>query len=240
MTATERPSTDRPVATATMTRRRLVAAGRVAVDLGLPLVVFYALRAAGVELYWALLAGALVSAATAVVPLLRGRRLDGVAAFMTCMMVGSVLVSLVGGGTRFLLARDALLTGVAGVWFIASCWARRPLAYHFSRPLLQGRFRWPTDWDGLWDRSPRFRRMWRTSSVLFGIGTLADAAVRVLMAYTLPPDLVPALATALYLATTVVLITVTSVHYARAGVYDRNSPIYRVVDGVAGAEEPAR
>src|SRR5665811_765994 len=81
-------------------------------------------------------------------------------------------------------ARGALLTGVTGLWFIASLWGRRPLAYLFSQPLLEGRFRWPRDWDGLWDRSPRFRRMWRNSSLLWGIGTLIDAALRVVMAYT--------------------------------------------------------
>ena len=55
--------------------------------------------------------------------------------------------------------------------------------------------------------------MWRVSSVLWGVGTLADAALRVVMAYTLPVDVVPALGTALYSATAFVLIVVNNVYY---------------------------
>jgi hypothetical protein len=68
--------------------------------------------------------------------------------------------------------------------------------------------------------------MWRISSVLWGIGTLADSAVRVTMAYTLPVDLVPALGAALYAGTSAVIIVVTNVYYVTAGVYDRRSAMY--------------
>jgi uncharacterized membrane protein (DUF485 family) len=46
------------------------------------------------------------------------------------------------------------------------------------------------------------------------------------MAYTLPVDSVPALGTALYVATAVVLIVITNVYYFRAGLYDRRSALY--------------
>jgi hypothetical protein len=124
------------------------------------------------------------------------------------------------------LARDAVLTGVTGIWFIASLWARRPLAYVFTKPLLEGRLRWPRNWDALWQASPRFRRMWRISSLLYGIGTLLDALLRVMLAYTLPADTVPALSTALYAVTTLVLIVVTNLVYIYFGVHDRRSKLY--------------
>jgi intracellular septation protein A len=200
---------------------------RVAIDFGLPLAAYYGLRMAGAGVYVSLIAGSLLSATSAAVSLVRDRRLDGLAAYMTVMMLGSVGVSFLFGGTRFLLAKGALLTGVTGVWFIASAWSSRPpLAYLFSRPLLEGRFHWPDRWDELWERLPRWRRMWRISSVLFGIGSLLDAAFRVWMAYTLSPDKVPALSTALYIATSVVLIVINSVYYIVSGVYFPRSALY--------------
>ncbi len=211
------------------------AVARMAVDFGLPVAVYYGLRAGGVTIFAALLIGAGVSAIIAAVQVIRHRRLDGMASYMAVIMMGGVAVSLVAGSTQFLLAREALLTGVTGLWFIASLRSRRPLAYLFSQPLLEGRFRWPQDWDELWDRSPRFRRMWRVSSMLWGIGTLVDAVLRVVMAYTLPSDLVPALGTALYAGTSVVLIAVTSIYYAAAGIYNPTSALYRPLD-IAGAE----
>ena len=65
------------------------------------------------------------------------------------------------------------------------------------------------------------------SSVLFGIGALLDAALRVVFAYTLPPDVVPATATAMFAITSVVLIVVTNAYYLCCGVFDRRSALYR-------------
>ncbi len=79
--------------------------------------------------------------------------------------------------------------------------------------------------------------MWRVSSLLWGIGTLIDAALRVVMACTLPPDLVPALGTALYAGTSVVLIAVTTVYYAVSGIYNRTSALYPPLD-IAEAAHP--
>lgn len=203
-----------------------LAAARVAFDLVVPLALFYGLRAAGVGIYLALLAGALASGRTAVAMLVTKRKLDGIAVFVLTTMLLSVGVSLLTGSTRFLLAKEGWLTAFTGVWFLASLRASRPLAFQFSRPLLEGRLGWPPRWDLLWDRAPRFRRMWRISTIVWGLGTLLDSAARVAMAYTLPVDLVPALSTGLYAVTSVVLIAATNVYYRAAGVYDRDSALY--------------
>ena len=212
------------------------AAAQAAVELGLPVAVYYGLRAAHVDIFLALLIGSAVSAVIAAVPAIRHRRLDGMATYVTVIMVGGVAVSLLAGSTQFLLARDALLTGLTGLWFVGSLWGRRPMAYLLSRPLLEGRFRWPRDWEVLWDRSPRFRRMWRVSSVMWGVGTLVDAGLRVAMAYTLPPDRVPLLGTGLYAGTSVVLIVLTSTYYAASGVYNSSSALYPPLGVVQAAD----
>jgi len=207
--------------------RAVVLFGRVVIGLLLPLVVYYGLRELDVDVYLALLASTLVSAVPTAVSLVRRRRLNPLSAYFTAMLLGSVVVSLLAGSTQFLLAKEAVLTGVTGGWFLASAAVGRPLSYLFSRPMLEGRFRWPARWDSLWARSPRWRRMWRVSSVLFGIGALLDAVLRVVFAYTLPPDVVPATATAMFGITSVVLIVVTNAYYLCCGVFDRRSALYR-------------
>lgn len=209
-----------------MSRRK--AAG-VAADFLVPLALYYGLRAAGVAIYLTLLVSTALPAAVGAVRLLRTRRLGGLGVYTMTMMVLSTGVSLIAGSPRFLLARDAWLTGVTGLWFLASARTRRPLAYLYTRPMLERRTRAmgvPADWDTMWQRLPRFRRLWRVGSVLWGAGLLADAVARAAMAYTLPVDSVPALGTALYVATAVVLIVVTNVYYVRAGLYDRRSALY--------------
>ncbi len=208
-------------------RRLLEVAGRAAVGLAAPLLIYYLLRAAGRSVYAALLVSTLVSAIPGLVGLLRRQRVNALSAYFTTMLLGSAVVAAIAGSTQFLLAKEAVLTGVTGVWFLVSAGTDRPLSYVFSRPLLQGRLHWPDDWDGLWLRSPRWRRMWRVSSVLWGCGTLADAVLRVVFAYTLPPDAVPALATGLIAVTTVGLILVTNVLYIACGVFRPRSALYQ-------------
>ncbi|RAG85649.1 hypothetical protein DN069_10380 [Streptacidiphilus pinicola] len=202
---------------------------RFVVDFAAPTALFYVLRALGVGLYLTLVVSAVLPAGFAILRWLRSRERDGLAIYMLSMLVLSALVSLISGSPRFLLAREGWLTGVTGLWFIASVRASRPLAFHYTRPMLEGRGRLadiPGDWDELWQRIPRFRRIWKVGSVLWGVALLGDSVVRVVMAYTLPVDSVPALGTALYVATSVVLIVITNSYYIVSGLYDSRSPLY--------------
>ena len=54
---------------------------RVAVDVGLPIAAYYGLRLAGAGVYPFLIAGSLLSAASALVSLVPDRRLDGMATY---------------------------------------------------------------------------------------------------------------------------------------------------------------
>lgn len=205
----------------------------VALDFAMPVALYYVLRALGTSVYTALLVGAALSLVSAGFSMLRERRTNGVALFMAVLLLLSTVVALVGGGPRFLLARDAFVTGVAGLWFLGSCWAPRPLAYHFARAVGEGRFGWPPDWEALWASAPRFRRMWRVASVMWGVGTLLDAVLRWVLAYTLPLDVVPVVTLALYAVTTVVLFVVTNVYYVLSGALDPHSEMYAAPNAAA-------
>jgi hypothetical protein len=211
------------------TRARRAAAISMLADLLVPIGLYYGLRAAGLSIYLTLLIAAAVPAAVALIRLLRHRRVDGLAIYVLTIMLCSTGVSLITGSTRFLLAREGWLTGITGLWFLASTRVSRPLAYLYSRPLLEHRTAASGvtgDWETLWRTLPRFRRVWRVASVLWGLGLLADSVLRVMMAYTLPIDAVPALGTALYAGTSLVLIVITNVYYTVVGLYNRNSALY--------------
>jgi hypothetical protein len=202
-------------------------AARLLVGLAIPTALYYTLRALGVSIYASLVVSTLVSAAPGLWSLVRHRRFDGLSVYFSAMMLGGLGVTLLPGSTRFLLAREAVMTGVTGIWFLVSIGVAKPLAYQFTRPLMEGRLRWPDDWDGLWLRSSRFRRMWRVSSALFGLSLLADATVRVVLAYTVDPDRVPALGLALYVGTALLVNVVVNVYYVLCRVHDPRSPLRR-------------
>jgi hypothetical protein len=187
-------------------------------DIAAPIALYYGLRAAGLPSLQALAIGAVIPAASAAWVLIRRRRANMVALLVLGTIVASLIISVISHSPRFLLAKDGLLTSVWGIWFLASLRARRPAAFLFARPLLEGRRAFAVrDWDLLWDTEPRFRRIWRVSTVIWGLALLADAVIRVVMSYTLPVDVVPGLGGALYPVTFVVIQIVTNVYYQVAG-----------------------
>ncbi len=199
-------------------------------DLIAPVGMFYGLRAAVVGTYLALLASAAPPGLTAVAGLVRHRRLDRLGVVVMTMTLLSACVSLITGSPQFLLAKEGWITGLWGAWFLISLNGKRPLAFRFSRQLLEGRWtpgaragasgnRAAASWDGLWDSVPRVRRIWRICTVMWGCALLVDAAIRVAMAYTLPIGLVPALSGALWPVTFIGLQVITNIYFYRAGLW---------------------
>jgi hypothetical protein len=192
--------------------------GTMVFDIAAPIALYYGLRAAGLSSLAALAIGAVIPAASAAWVLLRQRRASMVALLVLGTMIASLIISVISHSPRFLLARDGLITSVWGIWFLASLGARRPAAFLFARPLMEGRRAFAVrDWDALWDAEPRFRRIWRVSTVILGLALLADAVIRVVLACTLPAGVVPGLGGALYPVTFVVIQIVTNIYYQVAG-----------------------
>jgi hypothetical protein len=81
---------------------------------------------------------------------------------MTAVAVITALASLVSGSPRFLLAKEGWITGICGIWLLATTRSNPPVVMMFARPLLEGRIG-PNgeSWDYLWDRLPKFRHLWR-------------------------------------------------------------------------------
>ncbi len=192
----------------------------VMIDIAAPVALFYGLRAASVDVYVALAAGTIPPAISTAVRLVRTRTIDRLATFVLTTMILGVGVSLTAGSPRFLLAKEALATGVGGAWFLASTRSNRPLAFLFARSLLEGRRAFTSEpWLNLWTRLPQFRRVWRISSVIWGVGLLVDSGIRLVIAYTLPIETVPAIGAALYPVSFVALQVVDQLNYRRSGLW---------------------
>lgn len=200
------------------------------VDLIGPIALYYGLRAAGAGIFLALIIGAAAPALNAAIKLIKDRQVDGLALGVLAIMLLSTAAALIGGSPRFLLAKDGWLTAAWGVGFFASLHGQRPLTFLFARPLLEGRKvldpatrRWspPTNasWDDLWEQEPRFRRIWKVATMIWGIATLIDAVIRLVMAYTLPVNVVPGLGGALWPVTFIVLQVITNIYFARSGLW---------------------
>jgi hypothetical protein len=173
-------------------------------ELVLPLIAFYGLRLAGASQFTALLAGVLVTAAAAVLHVIRERRIGGIQVFVLGTMLVTVGMSFISGSPRVLLFRNGWGTAALGIWCLVTLKARRPFLYE------AGRLTFPPEkaeqWAQSWDTHQVFRDLLRTCTAVWGVAFLVDAVVRVVLAATLPIDAVPVLDDVLLVVTLLALV----------------------------------
>jgi hypothetical protein len=198
------------------------------IDIAGPIVVYYGARALGATVWEALITGGVVPAVGVLGALVTRRRANAMGILVVAALAVAAALSLASGSPRALLTRDALITGAWAGYMYLSLLTARPATFVVSRPLLEGRRVWDSatrawvrpaaaSWDEIWERTPAFRRIWRICTVIWGTAILADAIARVVMAYTLPISVVPALAGALWPVTFIALQVATNVYFARSG-----------------------
>lgn len=207
--------------------RRGKAALTMAWDIGAPVGMYYLLHGLGMSTFPALLLSALLPGLSAVYQVIRAGKPDGLGVFVLSVTVASALASLVSGTPRFLLAKDGMLTAFSGAWLLLTARGQRPVVFLFARALLEGRVGpHGESWDLLWAQLPGFRRIWRVAGVIWGTTIIADAALRLVMAYTLPINQVPALNGIQWAVLFVGLQVATNIYYHRTGLYRPDSALY--------------
>lgn len=168
------------------TRARLAV---LLLDVVAPLALFYGLRACGVNQWAALVLSGLIPTAVLVHRLVRERRVETLTLVTLSILVCGTVVGLLTGDPRLLLARESYLTGLLGLWILGTLVTARPFLLQATLPLLPPRT--ARSWNERWQSDPVFRRVVRTMTLAWGAAFLVDAAARVVMAYTLPVDVVP-------------------------------------------------
>jgi hypothetical protein len=187
-------------------------------DIVVPIALYYVFRAAGSSELTSLLISSAAPVVSFAVQGLVLRRLDGFAIFIGAVLALNIVAALTSADPRTLLARDGWITGLAGLFFLATLWTQRPFVFSIARPLCEGRLGPPgEDWDSVWDRFPLFRRVWRVLTVIWGVGLVVDAVIRLVFAYTLPIDIVPASNGIQYFVVYAVLQVISQVYFRRSG-----------------------
>lgn len=184
-------------------RRRFVA--MLVWDIALPLAMFYGLRVLGLDVWQALVAGVSLPAARLGVAALR-RRIEFAGVFSVSIMFVGTGIGLLTGDARLLLVRESYLTAVVGPWIWVTLLMRRPLVFTATVGFMAADA--ARAWECAWIGSGRFRHTMRVMTAGFGVAFLVDAAARVVMAYTLPLDLVPVLGVAVLLTLLVSVVQV--------------------------------
>ncbi len=172
------------------------------VDIGLPLVAYYALHALGAVDWVALLAATAAAGVRLVAVAVWTRRVSWFAAIMLAMFGVSLALAFVRGDPRFLLLKDSFTTAALGLVFLLSLLGKQPLTLAGAqtwRPALA------RELAALYDRDPAARRAFRASALGWGAGLLAEAVARVPLIYLVPVDVMVGLSTGMMIAAMVAL-----------------------------------
>lgn len=158
----------------------------LAVNLLLPWVAY---RLA--QPHWGEIGGLIASAipplAWSIVELVRFRRIDALSAVILLGIVLSLLAMAFGGGTRALLMRESLASGMIGVVFLGSLLAKRPIVFYLTRATVARETReGVARLELLWSENRGFVTAMRLLTLVWGTGLAADAVLRTYLAATWP------------------------------------------------------
>lgn len=195
----------------------------LALDIGLPLVGYYTLHALGASDWAALLAATAAAGVRLVAVAAWTRRVSWFAAVMLAVFGVGLALAFVGGEPRFLLLKDSFTTAMIGAVFLASLLGEHPMT-------LTGAQTWKPHQaqalDVLYRTEPDARRAFRISALGWGIGLVAEAALRIPLIYLLPLDIAVGVSTALMITAMVAIAVWNAVYITQAA---RRSPALSVL-----------
>jgi hypothetical protein len=173
------------------------------VDVAVPLGSYYLLRAAGCGLVTSLALSSIAPAARTVFGLVRNRTLNGLATLIVAVNVVSIAISFWSGDPRIMLAKDGVVSSTIGIAILISAFAGQPLMTAGLRPfLIKGDAAKDAAFNRLAASSPRFRRLERMFSLIWGVFLIGECVTRVICAFTLP------VGTMVWLGTVIMLVAI--------------------------------
>jgi hypothetical protein len=160
----------------------------LAIDIAVPLGLYYLLRDGfGQSLVLSLAVSSILPAARTIYSVVRERELNLLAALILVVNIVGIGISFAAGDPRLMIAKDSAVSSVIGLAILGSVFIGRPLMTAGLKPwLIKG----SADRDAAWVRlaagSPKFRRLEKVFSAIWGTALLAECVARLVGAFTLP------------------------------------------------------
>ncbi|KAA6213836.1 hypothetical protein CP973_32135 [Streptomyces albofaciens JCM 4342] len=199
--------------TATAPGPKLEGPRALLLDAGVPIASYYLLTGVfGLSTLAALAWSSALPAARSLWSLARERRFNAVATLMTATNVIGLLLSLLAGDERLMMAKDSAVSSTFGLAVLVSALIGRPLMAPVLKPwITKGDAARSAAWDRLTAESAWFRRVQRRHSAVWGAALLGECVARVIGAFTLPVDTMVWLGTVMLMAAIALAIVASGV-----------------------------
>lgn len=169
---------------------RLTALLPMLIDIATPVAGFYLLHFAfGLGPVAALTLGAVAAGSRTVWRTIRTRAVNTFSLMLLVLLGATVLLVLITGDGRIVLAKSAVIPFVGGLYGLATSLFGRALLYDVARPFATGDDPVLVEaWRESWERDPAFVRRLQLLNILWGLGFVTSAVLRVVLVYRLPLD----------------------------------------------------
>lgn len=178
----------------------------LALDVAMPILVFFALTSYGISKLLALTVGGVFPALNVGRTWIVSHKIQPLGIIVIAFMVLGTAGSLISGSVFFVLVKESILTASFGLLCLGSLSAtERPLMFYILRQFVAGdhpaRLQW---WEGLWQH-PRFRAAQRLVTAVWGLVYVIEASIGLAFACLLAPAHVVIISPAMALGVLVAL-----------------------------------
>jgi hypothetical protein len=189
----------------------------LAIEIAVPLGVYYGLHSLGVNDFTALALSGVFPLARTLFQFARNRTINGLALVVLVTNVVGMLLTFVSGDARMMIAKDSIGSGITGLVILISAFTAQPIMTKALRPFLT---HGQADHEGAWDRlqgNRRFGTVLRRSSYIWGVGFMLESTVRVIGAFTLPVSTMVWLSTVIFVGSFAVIMLIAGLSAKEAG-----------------------
>ena len=165
----------------------------VLANVALPVGIYYVLVGFGYSSFAGLLWSTVISALFVIVPAVVRRRFDGLSGFILAVNALGLVLTLLSGDQRMILAKDPITDIVISVLLLGSCVLGRPAMFGVSRRLHAPGPESVRTWDALWHSNAQVRRVFLISTLVWAGAFALVAVLRFLVIYALPVSVAVAL-----------------------------------------------
>lgn len=187
-----------------MDRRKLIM--RFLPDVIVPALIYFLLRALRLEPAPALLVAAAYSGGRVGFVAVVHRRPNVIGGLVGVGVLIGGLLTLITGESRFLIARESVVSGILGLILLVSWAIRRPVIYSLIKMMNRDDRETADRLDQLWQHDPGFRHAMMIITAVWGAAAVAESAIRIVLVFVLALDLMAAVSVALQVGTAVALV----------------------------------
>ncbi|WP_433658150.1 VC0807 family protein [Nocardia sp. CA-128927] len=184
ITASDTSKVDQPVESSA---KQFGWVASIARDIAVPVGAYFVMHALGYSDFAGLLAGTVLSAVMVIGQAIRSRRLELMSSIILGGFAFGLVASLISGDPRMMIAKDSAATVLIGLAFLISALIGKPLTYVVARKAVSaGGAARVAELEAAYRTDPAKRRAFTALTVMWGAGLVAEATIRIVLAYQLP------------------------------------------------------